>query len=103
MEAHEGIVKGVWVYTGNIFLIHICRHGIVDIKKCNNIFTDNGSDELRQTSVDIYLTRNRNSLSCKAAVDIAWNKSELSLEGWPAFSGDCNVFAISFVVSDPIL
>ncbi len=86
----------------DIFFVHIFRYRVVNVKKCYCILTYNSSDELAKCSVNIYFTGYRNSLCCQTAVHITWYKSELCLECRPAFSGDCYIFAISFVFFYPV-
>ena len=47
----------------DLLVVDVCRNGIVDIKQCNSIIADNGTDELAECSVDIYLTGYRNASS----------------------------------------
>ena len=102
MESHECIFQCVIIFAFNIFIVQVSRYRVVDIKECYSIFTYNGSDEFAECSVNIYFAGYRNTLCCQTAVDIAWYKSELCLECRPAFSGDCNVFAVSSVFFYPV-
>ena len=62
----------------------------------------NGTDELAECSVDIYLTGYRNASLGKTAVNVARYASELCLECRPALSCQCNELTISSVLLDPV-
>ena len=102
MESHKCIFLCIWEFSFDALFVHICRYCIVDIKKCYCILADSSSDKLAECSVNINLTGYRDSLSCQTAVYITWNKSELCLECRPAFSCQCYIFTISFVISYPV-
>ena len=76
---------------------------IIDIKEGYRIFADNGSDQFTQSTVDIYLTGYRDSLSGQTAVYIAGYKSKLCLERRPALSCNCHIFAVPSVLLNPVL
>ena len=103
MESHESIFQCVIaIFALDVSIIQICRNRVVDIKQCNNILADNGSDELGECTVDINLAGYRNTFCSQAAVDIAGNESELCLESRPAFSSDGNIFSVTFVIFNPV-
>ena len=56
VEAHESILLCIVVFSFDIGFKHIGRNRIVDIKQSNHVIADNSSDELAESSVDIYLT-----------------------------------------------
>ena len=102
MEAHKGILQSIRKFALDALFVHILRNGVVDIQQGNGILTDAGSDELAECSVDINLTGYRNSSSCKAAVYIAGNKTELGLECRPAFSCDGHILTVALVCLYPV-
>ena len=102
MEAHEDILLCIIELALDLLVVDVCRNGIVDIKQCNSIIADNGTDELAECSVDIYLTGYRNASLGKTAVNVARYASELCLECRPALSCQCNELTISSVLLDPV-
>ena len=102
VECHKCIFLGVVVFVLDVFFVHISRHRIIDIKKCDCVLADYCSDELAECTVNVYFTGYRNASCCQTAVYIAWYESELCLECRPAFSGDCHIFAVAFVFLNPV-
>ncbi len=92
MEAHEYIVQTVVEFALDIACVHILRYGVVDIQQGNCIVAYAGTDELRQSAINIYFAGYRDSSTGQTAVYIAGNESELCLECRPAFSSQCYVF-----------
>ena len=102
MEAHEGILLGVVILSGNLRLIHIRRNGVVDIKQGHRILAYDGSDELTQRTVDIHLAGYRNAALSQTAVHIAGHAAELGLECGPAFSGNNHMLPAALMLLDPV-
>ena len=46
MEAHEGILLRIIQFALDGLLVHIVRHGVVDVQQSHCIVADAGSDEL---------------------------------------------------------
>ena len=103
MEAHEGILVGVWELTGDLCLVHGSRNAVVDIQQSYSIHAHAGTDELTQSTIDIYLTRYRDTLTGQTAVYITRNDTKLSLECRPALTSDSNVFLAALMSFYPVL
>ena len=88
MEAHKCIRELVVELAFDRFLVHILRHGVVDVEQSHDIIADCLTDKLTQASVDIYLTGYRNASSCQTAVHKTRNETKLCLECRPALA--CN-------------
>ena len=103
VEAHECILQGIGEFVLDILLEEILGNCIVNVQKCYRILADHCADELAESAVNVNLTGNRDSLGSQTAVHIARHKSELGLEGRPAFSGNGHVLPVALMIPDPVL
>ena len=106
MEAHEDFLLGIGV-AGELLaldalLVHILRHGVVDVEQRHSILTDAGADVLRQCAVDIDLASHGDATTRQTAVHIAGNEAEHGLEGRPALVGHSHELARTLVSLDPV-
>ena len=97
VEAHEDFLLGIGV-AGELLaldalLVHILRHGVVDVEQRHSILTDAGADVLRQCAVDIDLASHGYATTRQTAVHIAGNEAEHGLEGRPALVGHSHELA----------
>ncbi len=103
VESHKCIFQCIaGIFALDILIVQILWYGVVDVEKGYSIQAYSSSDELRKCSVDVYLTGYRNAFCCQTAVYIAWYETKLCLECRPAFASDSNIFAVTFVIFDPV-
>ncbi len=102
MEAHERIRELVRELAFDGFLVHILRHGVVDVQQRDDIVADCLTDELAERAVNIHFAGNGDAAPRQTAVYIARHEAELRLESRPAFSGNRHIFTIPFVLLNPI-
>ena len=102
VESHKSIFLCIIIFSFDFAVIDRSWNGIVDIQKCNGILADHSTDIFAYSSPDIYFTGNRNSSSCKTAVYIAGNESELCLECRPTFCCQGYIFSGTFMCLYPI-
>ena len=46
MEAHEGVCELVVVFAGDILVVDIFRHGVVDVEQSHRVVRSTDADEL---------------------------------------------------------
>ena len=102
VESHENIGRCVWMFALDVLAVNIIRNGVVDIQQGYCVLADNGADKFAESTINIYFTGYRDTSGGETAVDIAWNKAKLGLKSRPAFSGNGYIFAVTFVVLNPV-
>ncbi len=102
VEAHKGIGQLVIELAGDILVVKILRHRVIDIQKGHRILGDAGTDVLRESAVNIDLTGHRNAAGGKTGVDVAGLKAKLLGEGRPALVGEADVLSCTLVILGPI-
>ena len=106
VEAHEDLLVGVFVAEEllalDALLIHILRHGVVDVEQRGGILSDAGADELAKGAVDVDLATDGDATAGQAAVDVAGHEAEHGLEGGPALGGQRHILAAALVSLHPV-
>ena len=102
VEAHEGIGELVIEAAPDGLIVHVVRHGVVDIQQGHFILAHAKTDVLGKCSVDINFAAYRDTLFHQAAVHIARYKFEHILECRPAFCRHGNIFAIALMLLCPV-
>ncbi len=102
MESHKGI--GMLIVEPALYLVqvHIRRNAVVDVKQGYRVIGNALSDKFAESTVDVYLTGNRDTHCAQTAVNVAGNKAELSLERRPALICKNNIFAAALVSLSPV-
>ena len=106
MEAHEDLFLGVAVASKllalDALLVHILRHGVVDVEQRYGILADTGSDVLTQSAIDINLTGYGDTTTGQTAVHVARHETEHGLEGRPALVSHSHELTRALVSLDPV-
>ena len=102
MEAHEGVLDVVVELPGDVLVIDVLRHGVIDIQQRHRVAGDAGADVLAKRAVDIHLAGHGNPPGSQAGVDIAGLKAELLREGGPALVGKGHILPGALVLLRPV-
>ena len=102
MEAHEGIGEAVIELAGDVFLINVAGHAIVDIQQGDRVAADAQADVLAQRAVDVHLAGHRNAPGGQTGVHIAGLEAELLGEGRPALVRKGHILAAALVLLGPV-
>ena len=102
VEAHECFIQAIIAFAFDIFIVDLCRYGVIDIQQCYRCVGYAQTNVFAQCAVNIYFTRNGNASACKTRVYITRNESEFCLECRPTFVGKCSVFGAAQIVFHPV-
>ena len=102
MEAHEGVLDVVVELAGDVLVVDVLGHGVVDVQQGDGVTGDAGANVLAQSAVDIHLAGHRNTAGGQAGVHIAGLKAELLGEGGPALVGKGHILPGALVLLGPI-
>ena len=102
MEAHEGILDVIGELAGDILIIDIFGHGVVDIQQRDGVTGDAGADVLAEGTVDIHLAGHGDAPGSQAGVDIAGLEAELLRESGPALVREGHVLPGALVGLRPV-
>ena len=102
VEAHEGIGKLVVELAGDILVVDVLGHAVVDIQQSDGVAGNAHTDIFAQGTVDIHLAGDRDAAADQAAVHIAGLKAELGRESRPALVGKGHILLAALVGFGPI-
>ena len=102
MEAHEGVLDIVVKLAGNVLVVDVLGHGVIDVQQGDGVAGDAGTDVLAQSAVNIHLAGHRDTPGGQAGVHIAGLKAELLGEGGPALVGKGHILPGTLVLLGPI-
>ena len=102
MEAHEGVGELVVELAGDILVVEILGHGVVDVQQGHGVAGEAGADVLAEGAVDVHLAGHGDATGGQAGVHIAGLKAELLREGGPALVGEGHVLPGALVGLGPI-
>ena len=102
MEAHEGIGQLVIELAGDVLIINVLGHAVVDVQQGDGVAGGAHTDVLGQGTVNIDLAGHGDAAAGKAGVDVARLKPELRRESGPALIGKSNILFAALVVLGPV-
>lgn len=94
VEAHEGIGQLVMELAGDVLIINVLGHAVVDVQQGDGVAGGTHADVLGQGTVNIDLAGHGDAAAGKAGVDVARLKPELRRESGPALIGKSNILLL---------
>ena len=102
MEAHEGVGDLIVELAGDVLVVDVLRHGVVDVQQRHRVAGDARADVLAQRAVDVHLAGDRDAAGGQAGVDVARLKAELLRERRPALVRKGHILARTLVALGPV-